>query len=247
MNLFGKKKSAASGTPTDPTPTIMKLQETIDTLEKRETHLQKKIKAQLLEAKAKSQTDKKGALFALKRKKMYEAEINKINGARITLEQQKIALEGSNTNLQTFQAMNSGRKAMQAARGQLDVDDVDAVMDDIQEEMDIADQIGEAIARPAEGLFDDDDLLAELGAMEEAEMEETLLAAPAVPARPPSAAMAAGSPTLVVPGGARQPVAAGSGSSGMDLPSVPTGDVRVPAAEEDEDLRALRELEASML
>ena len=55
----------------------------------RETHLQKKIKAQLLDAKAKSQAkDKKGALFALKRKKMYEGEINKINGARMTLEQQ---------------------------------------------------------------------------------------------------------------------------------------------------------------
>jgi charged multivesicular body protein 4A/B len=55
----------------------------------RETHLQKKIKAQLLDAKNKSQLkDKKGALFALKRKKMYEGEINKINGARMTLEQQ---------------------------------------------------------------------------------------------------------------------------------------------------------------
>lgn len=55
----------------------------------RETHIQKKIKAQLLDAKAKSSAkDKRGALFALKRKKMYEGEVNKLNGARMTLESQ---------------------------------------------------------------------------------------------------------------------------------------------------------------
>jgi Snf7 len=54
-------------------------------------------------------------------------------------------------------------------------------MDDIQEEMDIADQIGDAIARPADGLFDDDDLLAELAMMEEADMEDQLLSTPAIP------------------------------------------------------------------
>eukprot|EP00953_Heterococcus_sp_UTEX-ZZ885_P040230 20577-Heterococcus_DN1.PRE.1 len=94
---------------------------------------------------------------------------------------QVIALEGSNMNYQTFRAMQSGAKAMQQARGQLDVDDVDQVMDDIQEEMDIADQIGDAIARPADGLFDDDDLLAELAMMEEADMEDQLLSTPAIP------------------------------------------------------------------
>ena len=55
----------------------------------REKHIQKKIEAQLLDAKAKSAAkDKKGALFALKKKKMYEGEIDKLNGARMTLESQ---------------------------------------------------------------------------------------------------------------------------------------------------------------
>lgn len=55
----------------------------------RENHIQKKIKMQLLDAKAKSSAkDKRGALFALKRKKMYEGEVNKLNGARMTLESQ---------------------------------------------------------------------------------------------------------------------------------------------------------------
>lgn len=44
-------------------------------------------------------------------------------------------------NMQTFNAMRSGAKAMQDARGRLDVDEVDDVMDDIKEEMDIAEQV----------------------------------------------------------------------------------------------------------
>lgn len=54
---------------------------------------------------------------------------------------QIIALEGSNMNMQTFNAMRSGAKAMQDARGRLDVDQVDDVMDDIKDEMDIAEQV----------------------------------------------------------------------------------------------------------
>lgn len=57
---------------------------------------------------------------------------------------QIIALEGSNMNMQTFNAMRSGAKAMQDARGRLDVDQVDDVMDDIKDEMDIAEQVGTA-------------------------------------------------------------------------------------------------------
>lgn len=48
-----------------------------------------------------------GALFALKRKKMYEGEINKIQGARMTLEQQRMALESMVTNMEVFSTMQS--------------------------------------------------------------------------------------------------------------------------------------------
>ncbi|CAM9116109.1 unnamed protein product [Ascophyllum nodosum] len=232
MNLFGKAK--AKPQPADTTGTIVRLRETLESLDKsRETYIQKKIRAQLLDAKAKSKAkDKQGAMFALKRKKMFEGEVNKLNGARMTLESQIIALEGSNMNMQTFNAMRSGAQAMKDARGRLDVDQVDDVMDDIKEEMDTAEQIGEAIARPAEDLFDDDALLEELEMLEESELEEQLLAPPAVPTTRPAA-----------PERAEQ-------TSIPELPSVPTGEPsRMPvpvAVEEDEDARALRELEASM-
>jgi Snf7 len=51
----------------------------------------------------------------------------KSHNAYASVPSQVIALEGSNMNYQTFRAMQSGAKAMQQARGQLDVDDVDQV------------------------------------------------------------------------------------------------------------------------
>lgn len=95
-------------------------------------------------------------------------------------------------------------------------------------------QIGDAIARPAEDLFDDDALLEELDMLEEKGLEEQLLAPPAVPTARPAGV----------------PSADAAAKQEYDLPSVPTGapvstPVAVPEAE-DEDAKALRELEASM-
>ncbi|CAM9332096.1 unnamed protein product, partial [Chrysoparadoxa australica] len=218
----------------DPTATILKLRETLESLDKREVHLQKKQKLQILEAKKKAAAkDKTGAMFALKRKKMYEAQVSKINGARMTLESQIIALEGTNMNLETFKAMQSGAAAMKNARGTLEVDDVDQVMDDIQEEMEISDQIGEAIGRPAEELYDDDELLEELNMLEEADLEEQLLSTPAVPTEGLGLKLPQAPTTTPLP----------------EMPAAPTSIPSAPAAAataEDEDARALRELEASM-
>ena len=88
MNLFGRRRSKPRGAPAskDPAQTIVSLRGTLDTLEKRQAHLDKQIAKQVAEAKAKmAKKDRRGALFCLKKKKMYEAEIEKINGARLTL------------------------------------------------------------------------------------------------------------------------------------------------------------------
>ena len=227
MNLFGRKKSpAAPGGPSDPAQTILKLRSTVETLEKRQVHLDKKIEQQTKEAKEKmGKKDKRGALYCLKRKKMYEAEIEKINGARLTLEQQMIAIEATVTNAETVNAMKSGAKAMQAARQNVDADTVGDLMDDIKEEMEVGDEISAAISAPANDVLNDDDLLNELNEMEELELESQLLDAPPIPAMPLPAA----------------PVS----NVGLDLPAAPTALPAAPSAE-DADMKALRELEAAM-
>ena len=80
MNLFGRKSAPPPKLgPVATADTIRKLREQLDTLEKRELHIEKKIQLQLEEAKKKSaHKDKRGAIFALKRKKMFEAEIEKL-------------------------------------------------------------------------------------------------------------------------------------------------------------------------
>ena len=79
MNLFGRRRSKPRGAPAskDPAQTIVSLRGTLDTLEKRQAHLDKQIAKQVAEAKAKmAKKDRRGALFCLKKKKMYEAEIS---------------------------------------------------------------------------------------------------------------------------------------------------------------------------
>ncbi len=232
MNLFGKKKPTAAPAP-HPVDTIKMLRDNLLVLEKREEHIQKKIEMALTEAKQKSaKKDKNGALFALKRKKMYEAEVSKLQGARITLDSQILALESAAVNIETFKAMKSGANAMKGLRGDIDSDKVDDIMDEIQEEKDIHDSISEAISRPGQDLFNDEDLLEELAELEALDAEEQEL-------------------EVQQPAPVRQQVVP---PSVFNLPSVPTSTVQgqayrppVQQQAESEDERALRELQASML
>mmetsp|Transcript_2499 Transcript_2499/g.3391 ORF Transcript_2499/g.3391 Transcript_2499/m.3391 type:complete len:228 (-) Transcript_2499:95-778(-) len=183
-NVFGKKKSTAStvsskstAKPSDPTQTIVNLRENIKTQEKREEHLEKKVDVLVKEAKVKlAKGDKKGALFAMKRKKLYEAEMEKIQNVKMTLETQVINLESAAQNAQTYKAMQSGASTMKKIRNEVGLEKVDDVMDDIKEEMELASEINNAIAMPVDPLMtDEDELLAELNDLETADLEADLL------------------------------------------------------------------------
>jgi charged multivesicular body protein 4A/B len=58
-------------------------------------------------------------MMALKRKKAYEGQVDKIMGSRMTLEQQMMAIETANINLETMNAMKTGADAMKAIHGSL--------------------------------------------------------------------------------------------------------------------------------
>mmetsp|Transcript_17167 Transcript_17167/g.16613 ORF Transcript_17167/g.16613 Transcript_17167/m.16613 type:complete len:229 (-) Transcript_17167:72-758(-) len=186
MNWFGKSKSKPQGstktnaparTVSDPGSTIVKLRENVASQEKREEHLQRKVNALIKEAKMKMEKkDKKGALFALKRKKLYENEINKIENVKMTLETQVMNLESAAQNAQTFQAMTAGKDAMKKVRQDVGLERVDDVMDDIREEMEAAQEVSDALAQPVDPLLtDEDDLLAELEELEALDVEAELL------------------------------------------------------------------------
>ncbi|OQS07024.1 hypothetical protein THRCLA_20241 [Thraustotheca clavata] len=238
MNLFGRKAAAPVKTgPAETAETIRKLREQLDILEKRESHIEKKIEAQLEEAKKKSAAkDKRGAIFCLKRKKMYESEIEKLQGARMTLETQVMTLESTQVNMQTFTALRTGANQMKAIHGQMNVDSVDDIMDDIQEEMATADEIGRAISQPlGNALYDDDELAAELDMLVEEDLEKQLDAAhqqpaPAQPARVPAQAPATAASMFTFP----------------EAPSHAVTNIKVSGKADADELEELRRLEASM-
>jgi len=224
MNFFGKKRTSApaptrngGGNGADPTSTIVTLRESLKTLDKREDHIQKKADQLLAEAKASLKAkDKKKAAHALKRKKMYDAQIEKIQGSKMTLESQIMSLESSVQNMETFKAMKAGQEAMKQVRKNVDVDNVDDMMDEIREEMETANEISEAIGRPVDDVFDEDELLSELNELEEQDLEEQLLSEPKADATP------------------------------FNMPDAPMGGLTKDVAEEEEEEKALRELEASL-
>jgi charged multivesicular body protein 4A/B len=231
--LFGKKKAAPAKPKKDPTEVIAGIAGVLDTLEKREQQLVKKQDMCVQEARVRAaKKDKSGALFALKQKKFYEGEITKLQGARMTLFQQRLSLESTATNKLVFEQMQQSLQAMKDARGNIDSDAVEDLVDDMAEEQDISNQIGEAISRPTADMFDDEELNAELAALEEEALDAQLMGAPAMPTS--ASATAAQIPQSVF--------------SMPSMPAVPTSSINAPAqVAESEDERALRELSAAMM
>merc|ERR550534_1104257 len=126
-------------------------------------------------ARKNAKTNKRMALNALKKKKRYDKQLQQIDGTLTTIEQQREALEGANTNTAVLQTMKSAADALKNAHKGMDVDNVHDMMDDIAEQQDVAKEISEAISTPvAFGQdFDEEELEAELDALgEELELEE---------------------------------------------------------------------------
>jgi charged multivesicular body protein 4 len=205
MSLFGKMFGGKKETAPTTGEAIQKLRDTEEMLGKKQEFLEKKVDAEMAIAKKNAKSNKRVALQALKRKKRYDAQLQQIDGTLTTIESQREALEGANTNTAVLQTMNEAAKAMKKAHSDMNVDEVHDMMDDIAEQQDVAKEISEAISNPVAfgQAFDDDELEAELNDLEEEgeleeqqELEKQLLdiepaKLPDVPlAEPPAAAKA---------------------------------------------------------
>ncbi|XP_071958238.1 charged multivesicular body protein 4b-like [Antedon mediterranea] len=171
--FFGGKKKEALPSTGD---AIQKLRQTEEMLTKKQVFLEKKINQELKIAKEKGTKDKRAALNALKRKKRLEKQLQQIDGTLSTIEFQREALENANTNSEVLNTMTYAAKALKSAHKSLDVDQVHDMMDDISEQMELSNEIGEAISSPSQyDDVDEDDLLAELEELEQEELDEKLL------------------------------------------------------------------------
>lgn len=114
---------------------------------------------------------------------MYEQQRENLRGARFNLESQVLAIENANVNKETIDAMRTGAQAMKSIHGELNIDKVENTMDDIREQMDLANEITASISQPL-GMdmgMDMDELDAELEQLEQEELDATLLDAKAGP------------------------------------------------------------------
>ncbi|KAG0144464.1 hypothetical protein CROQUDRAFT_624609 [Cronartium quercuum f. sp. fusiforme G11] len=177
--------------------TIVELRQHLIMLEKKEDHLNKKIEDELRKAKANATTNKRAATAALRQKKLYEQELDRLAGRRMTLETQVNAIESANMNLETMQAMRRGADVLKGIHGNLNIDKVDATMDSIREQMDLTNEISDAISNPV-GMgqeLDEDEIKAELEELEQDELKNRLVGADSVPIHSPGQPIATSSRT----------------------------------------------------
>ncbi|KAL7419634.1 ESCRT-III subunit protein snf7 [Cryptotrichosporon argae] len=184
LSLFGGRKDTRESA----RDAIVGLRQQLLLLEKKEDYLQKKIEDETAKARANVATNKRAATNALRQKKAYENELDKIAGTRLTLETQVNAIESANLNAETMLAMKKGAEALQGIHKNLQVDKVDQTMDKIREQMDLTNEISDAISNPVGmgAMVDEDDLAAELDALEQEELDTRLKGADHVPLHTPA-------------------------------------------------------------
>lgn len=174
--LFGGKKEEAPST----SDAIQNLRQTQDLLVKKQEYLEKQIDDLLIVARKNASKNKRVAMQALKKKKRLEKTLQQVDGTLTTLELQKDALEGANTNAAVLISMKEAAEALKNAHKNLDVDKVHDIMDDIAEQHDVANEISNAISNPV-GFgedIDEDELTRELEELETEELEKGLIDVP---------------------------------------------------------------------
>jgi hypothetical protein len=88
------------------------------------------------------------ATTALKRKHELEKQRDQLGGTRLTLETQANAIESAHFNAQTMVAMRQGAQALKTVHKQLDMSKIDDTVEEIREQMEITQQIANAISDP---------------------------------------------------------------------------------------------------
>ncbi|CAL9227289.1 unnamed protein product [Arabidopsis halleri] len=187
--LFGKPKQESNAL-----QTLDKLNETLEMLEKKEKVLLKKAGQEVDKAKEYTRAkNKRAAIQCLKRKRLYEQQVEQLGNFQLRIHDQMIMLEGAKATTETVDALRSGASAMKAMQKATNIDDVDKTMDEINEQTENMKQIQEALATPigAAADFDEDDLEQELEDLESEELESQLLQ-PATTAPLPSVPVPAG-------------------------------------------------------
>ena len=169
--LFGKKKKKnAEPPPKDVNDVKENLDKQIEFTSMNINKYERQIEDAKQKAKeALQKKDKKKAIMLMKKKKMFEAEISKLDGMRLMMEQQKLNMESQMNNKNVFETMQEGTKTIERLAREADIDKFDDIREKHEEMEDRNREINDFFANYAEEQTEDwEDELAEL----EAELAE---------------------------------------------------------------------------
>lgn len=167
--LFGT--AVVEAPPPKPAPSMTdataKIDSQIGNLESKILKADDEIKKLIAENKP---TSKQRALQAMKRKKMQEQQRDQLMGTQFNLENLQFQQEQAEITVTAVEAMKAGRDMLQAKAGEMKMDGVDKLTDDLADLQAEMQEISEALAGPALGGMrgmDEADLEAELAGVEE--------------------------------------------------------------------------------
>lgn len=171
--LFGQKDAKPAVVKQDPTETIAKLNQQCEVVKKRIVVVENKIKDLKTEALTRRKAkDERGALMALKKMKMQEKEVQKLDGQSIMLEQQKMMIESTHFDKDVIVGMKEGKNAMDQMNKEMNIDDIAELQDELQDQMAEIGERQEFFANVAQE--DKEDLLGELDELEALAMEDEM-------------------------------------------------------------------------
>ncbi|XP_033130987.1 vacuolar protein sorting-associated protein 32 homolog 1 [Brassica rapa] len=85
------------------------------------------------------------AIQCLKRKRLYEQQVEQLGNFQLCIHDQMIMLEGAKATIETVDALRTGAATMKAMQKATNIDDVDKTMDEINEQTDNMKQIQDAL------------------------------------------------------------------------------------------------------
>eukprot|EP00877_Chromochloris_zofingiensis_P009762 jgi/Chrzof1/5039/Cz15g09150.t1 len=203
--LFGGQPQRAPGAPVGSSAAnqtinaMQNLTEREEQLEKKKLLLEKKINDELEKAREFTRQKKKSqALMCLKKKKMYEQQLERLDALVSRVMEQRNMLEEQQTTLGVLSSMQEATKAQKKTMAEMKIENIDNTLEEIQEVGEQMRVINEAVGQPV-GMFadmDQDDLDAELADLEAEELDSQLLEPAPVPARKAPAAAEPAMPSV---------------------------------------------------
>lgn len=160
-NLIPNKKKTYSHE--DMITTINKLNNIQDNISTRINSISKNIDDFLLKSKKYyKEGNKKGTLYNLKLKKMYEREKEKLESINFNIESQIFSIESMGLIIETAETLKDTSTHMKNINNKLDIEKIESTMEELHEHRDINEELQNIFSESISMEFDEDELLKEL-------------------------------------------------------------------------------------